>query len=634
MSWRVRLMPFGLLVAALAFGFGSPTARAQVVVPPSAVEFEDSEIFRPTTDGGDYVTVYDSDTLPTKTPGARRFHLGVYGDYAHNPIEVQFERSGDLFTHVVKNLGTVQLSGAFGILDFWEVGLRVPGYIADNEDVNFAGDRVGGTEVNVGDLVLNTKFTLLRREVMGLGLAVMPEVTLPTGSREDFIGTGKLGYGGLFIADVYPTDGFHLALNAGGVIRDKVGGGPLQDSDDDFNDQFRYGLAASFDVSPALTLITEAYGAADTHKPFDAERKTPLDVIGALRFHLNPVMDLTVGGGAGVTKGQGSPDFRVFVGLTTPKPSREIKQAIGGDLSQSRKTYALEDRNGDGRPSPGDVLQYQITILNTGTTPATNVVVEDPIPEHTAYVPGSITINGRPMSDAVGDDDGEYAAPATIIARAAQVGTSAEDNHVDITFKVGIDTEITAPTPIVNQAMASADNIPQFPLPPAQTMVFPAVPQHEHVIVGPEKLELTEDIHFEFDKAVIQPVSYPILKELAQVLKEYPDLRIRVEGNTDSVGSDEYNQKLSDRRAKAVRDFLIGVGIAGERMQSIGRGETNPIASNDTSAGRAMNRRTEFIVLNPEAVKNAVLQPERSKSDLAPQSEPAWLKGHKGTPPR
>ena len=118
---------------------------------------------------------------------------------------------------------------------------------------------------------------------------------------------------------------------------------------------------------------------------------------------------------------------------------------------------------------------------------------------------------------------------------------------------------------------------PQFPLPPAQTMVFPAVPQHEHVIVGPEKLELTEDIHFEFDKAVIQPVSYPILKELAQVLKEYPDLRIRVEGNTDSVGSDEYNQKLSDRRAKAVRDFLIGVGIAGERMQSIGRGETNPI---------------------------------------------------------
>jgi uncharacterized repeat protein (TIGR01451 family) len=327
----------------------------------------------------------------------------------------------------------------------------------------------------------------------------------------------------------------------------------------------------------------------------------------------------------------------VFFGVTPPKPRREVKEgARGVDLSQSRKTYALEDRNGDGRPSPGDSLQYQITLVNVGSDPATNVVVEDPIPLRTAYVPGSITINGTPMSDSAGDDDAEaVAAPAPgVVARVARLGTAPEDNHAEITFRVTIDTEITSPTPITNQATVTADSVPAFPLPPAQTMVFPAVPQHEHVIVGPEKLELTEEIHFEFDKAVIQKDSYPILKELGQVLKEYPDLRIRIEGNTDSVGSDDYNQKLSDRRAKAVRDFLIGLGINRDRLQTIGKGEGNPIASNDTAAGRAMNRRTEFIVLNPEAVKNAVLQPERSKEDLAPQSEPAWLKNSKGTPPR
>jgi len=625
-------MRFGLLSAAALVWLGIGSASAQTVVPGTAVEFEDSEIFRPTTDGGDYVTVYDSDTLPTQTPGARRFHLGVYGDYARNPIEVQFERSGDLFTHVVKNLGTIQLSAAIGILDFWEVGMRVPGYITSQNDIRFGGTSLGGTEAKAGDITLNSKLTLLARSDYGFGLAIMPEVTLPTGSRENFTGTGKFGYGGFAIADVYPTEDFHLAVNLGGLIRDKPGGGPFTDSSDDFNDQLRFGAGAAYDFSPMLTGIAEVYGAADTHKPFDAERKTPVDAIGALRFHLHPAIDLTVGGGAGLTKGQGSPNFRVFVGLTTPKPSREIKKPKGTDLSQSRKTYALEDRNGDGRPSPGDVLQYQITVMNTGVEPATNVVVQDPIPEHATYVPGSITINGRPMSDSPGDDDAEFVAPATVVARAARVGTTPEDNHVDITFKVVIDTEITAPTPIVNQATVSADNTPQFPLPPAQTMVFPAVPQHEHVIVGPEKLELTEEIHFEFDKAVIQKESYPILKELGQVLKEYPDLRIRIEGNTDSVGSDDYNQKLSERRALAVRDFLVGLGIAKDRMQWLGRGETNPIASNDTAAGRAMNRRTEFIVLNPDAVKNAVLQPEKSKQDLAPQSEPAWLKGYKGTP--
>src|SRR2546422_8906825 len=94
MSWRVRSMPFGLLVAALVLWLGSPTVWAQGVVPSSAVEFEGSEIFRPTTGGGDYVTVYDSDTLPTKTPGARRFHLGVYGDYPPNPLQGRFGRRG------------------------------------------------------------------------------------------------------------------------------------------------------------------------------------------------------------------------------------------------------------------------------------------------------------------------------------------------------------------------------------------------------------------------------------------------------------------------------------------------------------------------------------------------------------
>jgi uncharacterized repeat protein (TIGR01451 family) len=611
--------------------FVAGAAVAQTIVPPSAIEFEDAEIFRPTTDPSDYVTVYDSDTLPRGN-----FFLGIYGDYARNPIEVEFQNSGNLFSRVVKNQGTLQLMGSIGVLDRFELGVRVPGYIQDRADVSLTGNNLEGMTAKLGDVVVNGKISLFQREDLGFGLAVLPEVILPTGNRLDFAGTGKLGGGGLLIADYYPTESLRFSLNGGGYIRDKIGAGPLYDKDDDVNDQIRYGGGVAYDFNERLTGIVEAYGATSTKKPFDDEIKTPADAIGALRFHMEKI-DITLGGGAGLTRGQGSPDFRIFLGVTPPKPRRKVKEKPSGiDLSQSRKTYALEDRNGDGRPSPGDVLVYTVSIVNTGTDPVTNLVVDDAIPAHTVYVPGSLAINGRPMSDAPGDDDAEYmAAPVPAIrARAAQLGSVPGENHVDVTFKATIDTEITVPTPIVNQALVAADNTPQFPLPAAQTMVFPTVPQHEHVIVGPEKIELTEEIHFEFNKAVIQPESFPILKELGQVLKEYPDLRIRVEGNTDSVGSEEYNRKLSDRRALAVRDFLVGLGIAKERMQWTGRGETNPIASNDTTAGRAMNRRTEFIVLNPEAVKNAVLQTEKNKGDLAPQSEPAWLKKSKGTPPR
>ena len=93
MRWRGRFSGLLAAVGLLLLGTG---AYAQNVVPSSAVEFEDAEIFRPTTDASDYVTVYDSDTLPQ-----RFFYLGFWGDYARNPIEIQFEDSGDLFTHVL-----------------------------------------------------------------------------------------------------------------------------------------------------------------------------------------------------------------------------------------------------------------------------------------------------------------------------------------------------------------------------------------------------------------------------------------------------------------------------------------------------------------------------------------------------
>ena len=80
-------------------------------------------------------------------------------------------------------------------------------------------------------------------------------------------------------------------------------------------------------------------------------------------------------------------------------------------------------------------------------------------------------------------------------------------------------------------------------------------------------------------------------------MNENPQVRIRIIGHTDNVGSDEANRKLSEGRANAVKDDIVGRGIDTQRIETIGKGESEPVASNDTEEGRAQNRRVEFVIL-------------------------------------
>ena len=110
-------------------------------------------------------------------------------------------------------------------------------------------------------------------------------------------------------------------------------------------------------------------------------------------------------------------------------------------------------------------------------------------------------------------------------------------------------------------------------------------------------LELTlQDVLFEFDRADLKPGALRVLAPLIAYLKENPDREVALEGHTDSVGSDAYNLELSRRRAEAVRDLLIQSGISGERIVAQGLGESYPVASNATEAGRLQNRRVEIII--------------------------------------
>ena len=111
------------------------------------------------------------------------------------------------------------------------------------------------------------------------------------------------------------------------------------------------------------------------------------------------------------------------------------------------------------------------------------------------------------------------------------------------------------------------------------------------------KIDIANEGSFDFGSAAIKPAFRPTLDKVAEVLKRYDRSVVHVVGHTDSVGSDVYNQRLSEQRAQAVVDYLAGTaGVMRERLRAEGRGETEPRESNATEAGRQLNRRVELFV--------------------------------------
>ncbi|QJI30258.1 OmpA family protein [Pseudomonas sp. ADAK18] len=129
---------------------------------------------------------------------------------------------------------------------------------------------------------------------------------------------------------------------------------------------------------------------------------------------------------------------------------------------------------------------------------------------------------------------------------------------------------------------------------PAPAPAPEPVPEPEAPVAQVVRVEL--DVKFDFDKSVVKPNSYGDVKNLADFMAQYPATNVEVAGHTDSIGPDAYNQKLSQRRADAVKKVLEKDGVAANRITAVGYGESRPVADNATEAGRAVNRRVEASV--------------------------------------
>jgi OOP family OmpA-OmpF porin len=146
---------------------------------------------------------------------------------------------------------------------------------------------------------------------------------------------------------------------------------------------------------------------------------------------------------------------------------------------------------------------------------------------------------------------------------------------------------------------------PKPPPPPPKKEEPPKPPPR--VELRDNKIEITEKIQFEVGKAIIKPESFGLLDEIVTVIKGNPHIKkMAIEGHASAEGDPKANKKLSDDRAKAVRQYLVDHGIAADMLTAKGYGSEKPIAPNDTDEGKEKNRRVEFNVTKQDVTKKKV----------------------------
>jgi OOP family OmpA-OmpF porin len=136
------------------------------------------------------------------------------------------------------------------------------------------------------------------------------------------------------------------------------------------------------------------------------------------------------------------------------------------------------------------------------------------------------------------------------------------------------------------------------PIPPPVVAAPEPAPPPKRVQVTDNKIEISDIVQFETGKSVLLPKSEELLNEVAAAMKEHAEIKlVQIEGHTDTQGGTRSNMKLSESRAKAVRDYLVKQGIDGSRLTPKGFGETVPVSDNKTEEGRYKNRRVDFKIL-------------------------------------
>ena len=530
-----------LLGALLVLALLLVSATAQAQLTPSL----DLQRFDHAANRHGFVMIEGGQQLPALRPG-----FDLYFGYAHHLLQ----RSTDDLERragVVDGLISGHLRVGFGFTDWAEFDLKMPFLQVARIGEAFDGLAPDSWELSLGDLAIEGRFRLLS-EKKAIGIALIPFLKLPTGRKAIYTTSGVPTFG-LKAGISKRWRPAHFAVHVGYELKPNVA--LLENFASDDEVLFGAGVGVS-PVPDWLDINVEVVGAAIVGpglgavgaSPHKAAVHIPLEVLLDARLRTPLGLDVVLGGGPGVTPAVGTPEWRVFAGVGWAPPLEGDEEEIG-------------DTDGDG-------LTDDI----------------DPCPDEAE------DLDGFEDSDGCPDVDNDF-------DRVLDVNDDCPDVAED---RDGFEDDDGCPDPDNDgDGIADVDD-----LCPDRPEVFngekdeDGCPDDVKAVVTKEKIVILDKILFVTGKDEIIAQSFPILEAVKDLLLANPRIqRVRIEGHTDHRGDDDYNQELSETRAKAVLRYLVKAGVEGERLDSVGYGESMPIAPNDTDAGMQKNRRVEFVIV-------------------------------------
>ena len=528
------------------------------------------------------------------------YRLSVTGHYQNDPL-VLFQ-SGERVGAVVKHRVTGHLAAAYGLSERLEVAAQVPVLLMQSgEDLTGRGVGRPREGLSLGTPYLSLRVGLLsERDENPVDLSVGVQAGLPLGSSLALARESSLR--AIPSVMVGKRFGFLRAgLDAGVSMR------PRAVFSDDAN--VRDELGDELHLGGVLATTGEGLrGEVDLLASVPFRRSgTSVEALAGARMPVGESLEAYALAGVGFGNTPGTPTFRGLLGVAFGSMP---PKCVAGGKHRPEQCPDLDDDN-DGVKNRADACPLQGGRVDAQGCPLKDSDkdgVLDP-DDQCPQVAGDPALKGCPDADKDGIADAADKCPQVFgVAQFQGCPDTDKDGLQDSVDacprEAGIPELKGCPAKDTDKDTVSdhVDNCPNE-AGPADNQGCPAK-QKQLVVIKQDRIEIKDTVYFETGKSTIQRRSFKLLDQVAKVLNEHPELeKVWIEGHTDNVGKPDANMKLSQRRAEAVRDYLVKKGVAPQRLEAKGFGQERPIAPNTDAKGRATNRRVDFLTTPREGTQ-------------------------------